>query len=299
MEPQAATLIGLIKGLLTLSGPLVGVSLTGFTFLVTRTVDKVDKANEPARSLRVLGPFCLLFSAALALYAFVVLTFMSRLNEAELRLKDGEFVSWLSPVHLLAMVLFLAVLFLGMGLYYVTRLWLSETGLSSHSSRRAHILHTMLLWIFVAPFLLFFYIAMVIYGLWSSKVGAGWCMPYWLSAMTMLLVGVPALGGTWWPDKPIWIMRLTLVAVLLFSVLQVAQNVAWANGWMSTAFDMMAVSARMVFVAVVSTFMLGALMIDFRRACDGDAAIKSADAKSHVPLVYDAGSDQGSPANKT
>ncbi|MBL9077233.1 MAG: hypothetical protein JNL08_07010 [Planctomycetes bacterium] len=272
MDPQFATLISLLKGMLTLAGPLVGFSLTAFTFLVTRTIDKVDRSQEPGKSLRVMGPFCFLFSSALSLYAFVCLAFMSRLNEAAIQKTRGEFASWLSPVHLLAMVLFLAILFLGIGLYYVTRLWLLEAGLSEHSRRRTRILQTMLLWIFLAPLLLFFYIAMVLRGIWVSDMGDAWSIAYIVSAMTFLAIGVPALSARWRLDKSVWIMRSTLIMVLLFSGVQVAQNIAWANGSMSIAFDMLMILSRMLSVALVSTMMLGTLVVDYRKARDGDAA---------------------------
>jgi hypothetical protein len=276
VKPDADQLVHYIAGCQSMAGVLVATTLTGFIFLVTRRpVAAPPPPQDPiAEDRELMGPYCLLFSFILALASFIVLSVMMRVH-TDTFLKHTtpqlEFDSWLSPFHLLVMMLFLSMAFLAFGTYYVARDWLWITGTPAEvSPAQLAIMGTVSYFAKMGPALVFFYLAISIFALWnhiflSPPYVAG--ILYLAAIASLLLVLIPKARHplTRFGSKPIKLMKSILVVTFGFLVLQQLQNLLWLCQVLFEMLEWILVVIRTVLVAHVVVLMIKFIQDDFEQ----------------------------------
>jgi hypothetical protein len=218
-----------------------------------------------------MGPYCLLFSFIFSLASFIVVSVMMRVHRDNFRIgRDPqlEFFSWLSPFHLMVMMLFLAMSYLAFGTYYIARNWLWAAGTPAEvSPAQLAILRTVFYFAQLGPALVFFYFTMSVFSLWNAAfinrpyvtgISLAAVAPFVLIFLPKAWRSFPLLG-----KSPLVLMKWVLLVAFAYNALQLLLDLLWLNNIMIQALDHTLVGSRMILATYVIALMMQFINDDY------------------------------------
>jgi len=275
MSIDAENLVRYIGACQSMAGVVLATTLTGFIFLVTRRQPSPSSSadDRPRADVDLMGPFCLLFSFVLGLASFIVFSVMMRIapdHFCQPTCGPNEFNSWLSPFHLMLMILFLSMTYLAYGTYYVTRDWLWSTGTPAVVTQsQLTILRTVYFFALLGPVLVFYYFVTTVAALWEPFIlgppgVAG--VAYAIACSVLLLVFVKGISRAFarLSRDALSLMKTTLLIAFACAGLQLIQNVMLLGGIFIGPLELALVVARTLAVAYAVAAMFHSVREDFR-----------------------------------
>ena len=224
---------------MALSGTLIAVTLTAFIFLITRSPNSVGETGVPSKhrsqaELKIIGPFSILYSFLTSFVAYVLFSIMSRFGAryfSEALKPREDFYSWLPPFHLTTVVLFLSILTLAFGVYYVTRSWLTEKSTEPVPDEvKFLLLGVVYRFSQLSPPLLFLYFHFAILYIWEIELlgenfwGRGVFFVVSASAIACSLVPYAGRALASVSPGPLRLMKSYAAVIFLLAAAQVTHN---------------------------------------------------------------------------